>query len=162
IGASKVARDITERKQAEEERLRTAQLESIGTLAGGIAHDFNNLMMTAIGNISLAKLGLNPGTRPFDQLSSAQKATIRASELTQQLLTFSKGGKPVVKTLSLAPLIPEFASFALQGSNIRLEFQIAEDLWPVEADEGQIGQVINNVVLNARQAMPRGGRIRIE
>jgi PAS domain S-box-containing protein len=160
-GVSEVARDITERKQAEEDRIRTAQLESIGMLAGGIAHDFNNLLMTVIGNISLAKMALDPRARPYDQLSSAQKATIRAGELTQQLLTFSKGGKPIMKTMSLAPLIAEFTNFALQGSNIQCEFQIADDLWPVEADEGQIGQVTNNLVLNARQAMPRGGAIRI-
>lgn len=153
--------DITERKKAEEEILKAQKLESLGVLAGGIAHDFNNLLTGIAANISLAKTMLKPGERLHRILSESEKAAMRASDLTQQLLTFSKGGVPVKKTATIGEMIRESSRFSLRGSNTKCEFSIQEDLWPVEADVGQISQVINNLVINAEQAMPRGGVIKI-
>jgi PAS domain S-box-containing protein len=145
----------------EQERLRTAKLESIGTLAGGIAHDFNNLLTGIMGNIGLAKISIQPPNPVLEMLEEAEKAAVRARDLTQQLLTFARGGKPVKKLVNIGVLIKESAEFSLRGSNVKLELALPEDLWSVEADEGQIGQVINNLVINADEAMPSGGTLRI-
>jgi PAS domain S-box-containing protein len=153
--------DITERKRMEEEMLRAQKLESLGILAGGIAHDFNNILTAILGNISLALTGQEPGSPLFRRLKEAETASLRAQHLTQQLLTFSRGGEPIKKTISLERLITDSAGFALRGTNVRFDFHCGEHLWPIEADEGQIGQVINNLVINACQAMPRGGSISI-
>ncbi|HDH97226.1 MAG TPA: PAS domain S-box protein, partial [Proteobacteria bacterium] len=157
VGFQAVAQDITGRK----ELIRIEKLESLGMLAGGIAHDFNNLLMGIMGNISLAKVHAELGSEVFKRLTEAEKAAAQARNLTQQLLTFSRGGVPVKKTISLAELIEEAADFSLRGSNVRCEFSLPDDLWSIEADEGQISQVIQNIVLNADQAMPEGGTIRI-
>jgi len=157
-----VYQDITERKQLEEERQRVEKLESIGTLAAGIAHDFNNLLTGIMGNISLAKRHIEPEGKALERLEEAEKASVRARDLTHQLLTFARGGAPVRKTISIGELIRESASFALRGSKVRPEFTLPDDLWTVEADEGQINQVISNIVINADQAMPQGGVINIE
>ncbi|MCG2720936.1 MAG: PAS domain S-box protein, partial [Thermodesulfovibrionales bacterium] len=154
-------RDITERKKIEEELLKADKLESVGILAGGIAHDFNNILTSISGNISLARMHLKPGSKEFDLLSAAETAAIRASGLTRQLLTFAKGGLPVKEIASIQTLIKESSLFVLQGSKVKCEISVAEDLWPVEADTGQISQVISNIVINANQAMPEGGVIRI-
>jgi signal transduction histidine kinase/ActR/RegA family two-component response regulator len=154
-------RDITERKQLEEERQRVEKLESIGTLAGGIAHDFNNLLTGILGNITLAQRYVEPESQVADRLLEAERASLRAKDLTQQLLTFSTGGAPVKKTASIAELLQESATFALRGSKVRCEFSLPDDLWPVEVDEGQMSQVITNLILNADQAMPGGGTINI-
>jgi signal transduction histidine kinase/CheY-like chemotaxis protein len=143
------------------EMLRTQKLESLGVLAGGIAHDFNNILTAIMGNISLIKMGVSPGEKIFARLSAAEKASMRAVDLTQQLLTFSKGGAPVKKTTSVSDLIRDSASFALRGSNVNCEFRFPEEVLPAEVDEGQISQVINNLVINANQAMPEGGTIKI-
>jgi PAS domain S-box-containing protein len=156
-----ITRDITERRRMEEELLKADKLESVGILAGGIAHDFNNILTSIIGNISLARMHVKPGSKVFDLLSSAETASMRASGLTGQLLTFARGGVPVKETASISRLIRESSLFVLQGSKSGCEFSIAEDLWPVEADPGQISQVISNIVINANQAMPEGGIIRI-
>ncbi|HSE83282.1 MAG TPA: response regulator [Thermodesulfobacteriota bacterium] len=156
------SRDITEHQKIEEERLKIQKLESISTLAGGIAHDFNNMLTAILGNISLAKIRQNPEEKAYKRLIEAEKACLRASDLTQQLLTFSRGGAPVKKEAFIGELISETASFALRGSNVGCEFSIAEDLWPVEVDEGQINQVVHNLVINAEQAMPQGGVIKIK
>ncbi len=154
-------RDITERKRAEEELLRTQKLESISVLAGGIAHDFNNLLAAIMGNVSLAMLDISPGNEAHTRLVNAEKASLRAQDLTQQLLTFSKGGTPVKTVTSLGTLIKETAGFSLRGSKVKCELVLPGDLWPVEADEGQITQVINNLVINADQAMQDGGIVTI-
>jgi len=159
LGFWLATRDITGRQCLKEDTLRAQKLESIGILAGGIAHDFNNILTAILGNINLAKIHTRPKTKTFQRLVEAEKGVWRAKELTGQLLTFSKGGLPIKKVWPLGPLLKEATSFALMGSNVGLEFSIAEDLWPVEADEGQIGQVINNIVLNAGQAMPDGGEV---
>ncbi len=156
-----IVRDIGERKRLELEHLKTQKLESIGTLAGGIAHDFNNLLQGVFGYISLARLKKDDREKSLAALEEAEKALHMTVKLTNQLLTFSKGGKPVKKTIDLLPVIENAAKFALSGS--RTDFRIVADgdLWQIDADEGQIGQVIQNIVLNADQAMPEGGRVEV-
>ncbi|MFC1967620.1 PAS domain S-box protein [Chloroflexota bacterium] len=154
-------RDITKRKQTEEEQQKIEKLESVGTLAGGIAHDFNNLLTGITGNISLAKRHLQAGDKAFERLEEAEKASVRARDLTQQLLTFARGSMPVKKLTSVSASIRETAEFALTGSNTGLEFSLPDDLWAAEIDEGQISQVIHNIVINASEAMPAGGILRI-
>jgi PAS domain S-box-containing protein len=156
-----ITRDITERKLIEEEQQIMERLESIGTLAGGIAHDFNNLLTGIMGNIGLAKRHVEPGGKAFERLEEAEKATVRARELTQQLLTFARGGMPVKKLSDISEIIRETAAFALRGSNVRLEISLPDDLWATEVDQGQMNQVIQNIVINADEAMPSGGTLHI-
>jgi len=159
-------KDITDRKRAEEERRaldeerqKSHKLEAIGTLAGGIAHDFNNLLQGVFGYISLAMMKIARKEEPLPLLEQAEKALHMSVNLTTQLLTFAKGGKPVKKKVALGPVIENAVKFALSGSSIDYRLALDNDLGAVEADEGQIGQVIQNIVLNADQAMPEGGVI---
>ena len=161
IGIVLVFRDITEKRKMEEELLKASKIESVGILAGGIAHDFNNILTAMIGNISLAKEYSRPEDEIFKVLIKMEKASMQAKDLTQQLLTFAKGGIPIKKTIFIVDLIKDSTVFALRGSNVRCEFFIPDDLWPVEIDEGQISQVINNLIINADQAMPGGGVINV-
>ncbi len=157
--------DITERKRMEEELLKIQKLESVGVLAGGIAHDFNNILTAILGNISLAEMYLEPGTasgKVIERLREAERASMQARELTQQLLTFSKGGAPVKELATIGEIAKDAATFASRGSNVVCEFSIPDDLWLVEIDPGQINQVINNLVINADQAMPKGGTIKLQ
>ena len=156
-----VMRDITDRKRLEEELRLVAKLESVGTLAGGIAHDFNNILGAILGNISLAKTEVPADHGAYELMSDAEKAVMRARDLTRQLLTFSKGGAPVKKRAQLQNMIIDTAVFSTRGTNVKCRFDIAEDLWPADVDEGQISQVIQNLVINARQAMSAGGDIDI-
>ncbi len=151
--------DISERKRMEEELLKVRKLESVGVLAGGIAHDFNNILTAILGNISLALINTDPENENHALLLESEKASLRAQELTQQLLTFAKGGEPVKKIAAIDEVIKDSAGFVLRGSNVRCDFQFSEDLWPVVLDAGQISQVIQNIIINAAQAMPGGGRI---
>ena len=153
--------DITVRKQAEEEQLKLKKLESLGVLAGGIAHDFNNLLTGLYGNLELAKISLSADHKSYKYLKSAGDSMERATRLTQQLLTFARGGSPVKKTLSIGEVIAETAQFSLRGSSSRLQTRINSGLWLIEADKGQISQVISNLVINAQQATPTGGVITI-
>ncbi|MBW7956880.1 MAG: PAS domain S-box protein [Deltaproteobacteria bacterium] len=153
--------DLTERKRIEEEIIKNQKLDSLGVLAGGIAHDFNNLLTGITGSISLAKVLLSPGDRAYKILSDSERAAKRAADLTNQLLVFAKGGEPVKKTIVIKEVVTEAATFALSGSKALSEFVIPATLWPVDADPGQIGQVIHNLVLNASQAMPNGGIISV-
>ena len=155
----KLQAQIAETIKIEEELFKTRQLESLGILAGGIAHDFNNLLTAIMGNTSLAKMLVNSGEKIYSRLEEIEKASVRARELTQQLLTFSKGGAPIKKVTSIADVIKDSSRFALRGSKSRCELFLSEDLWPVEVDEGQISQVINNLAINADQSMPEGGEI---
>ena len=157
-----LCRDITHRKHIEEELLKAQKMESLSILAGGIAHDFNNLLQTIFFNISLAKMFTEKGSKNFEALEETEKSIERAKGLTHQLLTFSKGGEPVKKSLSLSPLIRDSMRFSLSGSKVKGEMSLAEDLWPVEVDEGQIDQVIQNLIINAVQSMPGGGTIRVK
>ncbi|MBI5374890.1 MAG: PAS domain S-box protein [Candidatus Schekmanbacteria bacterium] len=153
--------DLTEKKKMEEEIQKAAKLESLGLLAGGIAHDFNNLLTGILGNINIVKMLTNAEKKEFKRLEEAEKASIRAMALTKQLLTFSKGGAPVKEVTSIKEVINDSALFAIRGSNVKCEFSIPEDIKPVEADKELLWQVMNNIVLNACQAMPEGGIINI-
>ncbi|MGQ9610145.1 MAG: hybrid sensor histidine kinase/response regulator [bacterium] len=153
--------DITERHKTEEEIIKADKLESVGLLAGGIAHDFNNILTAVLGNVSLAKMYVNPGDKIYERLVEAEKASLRAKELTQQLLTFSSGGAPIVKTMPIEQLLRDAVNFALSGSNVRCDFFITNKLKNVDIDESQIRQVINNIIINAIQAMPEGGVIKV-
>ncbi len=161
IGVVLVFRDVSEKRKMEAELFKAQKLESIGILAGGIAHDFNNILTALMGNISLSKLSTKPGDKISKNLVEMEKATLRAIGLTGQLLTFSKGGAPVKKTLSISELIRDCALFALSGSNAQCLFSFQNDLWPADIDGGQISQVINNLVINADHAMPEGGTIQV-
>jgi two-component system, cell cycle sensor histidine kinase and response regulator CckA len=153
--------DLTFKKLAEEERLKIQKTEAIGTLAGGIAHDFNNLLQGVFGYISLARLNLHDQDSAGRLLNQADQAIGQAVNLTSQLLTFAKGGNPLKRKTVLRSVIESAAKLALSGSNSGCVMNIAEDLWATEADEGQIGQVVQNIVLNASQAMPRSGTVEI-
>ena len=155
------AREIGERKKIQDELLKAQKLESLGVLAGGIAHDFNNLLTGILGNISLARINLDPKLVISERLKLCEKAAIQASKLTQQLLTFARGGEPVRKLIDIAPLLRHAASFSLRGSNIRSNVEIADNLWCTEADSGQVSQVLHNLLFNAAQAMPDGGEVSI-
>ncbi len=161
IGVVLVFRDITEKRRLEQDMMRTQKLESISILAGGIAHDFNNILTAILSNANLARM-YTEDAKIIEKLAQIEKASSQAKDLTQQLLTFSKGGAPVRKTTSISGLIRDSASFALRGSNVRCHFYIPADLWFVDVDEGQISQVINNLIINADQAMPEGGIVRVQ
>lgn len=160
-GVVLVVRDITERLRWEEDLQRSAKLESIGTLAGGIAHDFNNILTAITGNIEIAKMRVQEGSPVHERLNEAEKATLRARNITRQLITFSKGGAPVRQTANISELIRENTEFVLRGTKSRPVITLAPDLCPVDVDTGQISQAINNLVINADQAMPDGGIIRV-
>jgi PAS domain S-box-containing protein len=156
IGAVGVGTDITARKKMEEDLNRMQKLDSIGVLAGGIAHDFNNILTALFGNITLAKLGTTePGA--VTALDEAEKAFWRARALTNQLLTFAKGGAPVRRIGYVGPLLREAPQLALTGSNVTCNLDAPKDLWAVDFDPGQVSQTLNNLLLNAKEAMPNGG-----
>jgi two-component system, cell cycle sensor histidine kinase and response regulator CckA len=159
IGFWLAKRDISSRRDIHADELRAQKLESLGLLAGGIAHDFNNILTAVLGNLDLARMLCLQDENIRSRLDEAQRAAFRARDLTTQLTTFSKGGVPVKKRCKLGPILKEAAGFALTGSNTALSSSIPDNLGAVHADEGQIGQVINNIVLNACQAMPEGGEV---
>ena len=156
-----IASNITERKTLEDERQRSHKLESVGILAGGIAHDFNNLLTAIVNNIYLSKMHIDRASEAYSRLEQVEKAISRANDLTQQLLTFSKGGAPVKQSTSIGEVIRESAEFVLRGSNVRCEYAMSDNLWLIEADVGQISQVFQNLIINADQAMPEGGTVQI-
>ncbi len=161
IGAVLVLRDVTTRSRLEAELSRASKLESVGVLAGGIAHDFNNLLAIVMGNLQLALLDAPTAASGGRWLREAERGTVRARELTQQLLTFAKGGEPVRAAVRITDLVREAAEFALHGAAVKCEFDLASDVHAADADKGQIGQVVQNLVINAVQAMPGGGVIRL-
>jgi two-component system, cell cycle sensor histidine kinase and response regulator CckA len=154
--------DITSKIKMEEEQRRIANLESIGVLAGGIAHDFNNILTVVLGNVTLARLLVGSDNKAYERLGDVEMACTRAKNLTNQLLTFSRGGAPVKKTSNIVKVIRDSCKFALGGSKVRCDCKFSEDLWPVDIDEGQIGQVFHNIIINADQAMPQGGIVQVE
>lgn len=151
--------DLTDRKKAEEERLKGHMLESIGLLAGGIAHDFNNLLNVIAGNIAVTKMSAQPGDKIYNRLDDAENVCGIASELSTRLITFATGGDPLKKIVSLSELLVNTASAMLKDSNIKTEFNFPDDLYRVAIDEGQMKQVIYNLVINAKEAMPNGGTL---
>jgi PAS domain S-box-containing protein len=155
------SRDNTERKRMEEDILKAQKLDSLGVLAGGIAHDFNNFITGVLANIELARMQVSHDEKIASILEQAERAAIQARSLTQQLLTFSRGGEPVKKTITLSELIRESTDFSLRGSTVQCTFSLPYDLRPVEADTGQLTQVIYNITMNGYQAMPRGGTIKV-
>lgn len=160
-GMRGVLYDLSSRKAMEEELFKANKLESVGVLAGGIAHDFNNILTAMLGNISLSKMNIERTHPVFDLLNDAEKAGFRAKDLTQQLLTFSRGGSPVKESMLLPVIIRDSAEFVLRGSVSKCSYSFPSDLWPIHADKGQISQVIQNLIINANQAMPKGGTIAV-
>ncbi len=148
-------------KRSEDELQKIRDLESIAALSGGIAHDYNNLLTVIIGNISLIQSYIEPDDMISHLLDEALEASMTAKSLTQKLITFSRGGAPIMETASIAPVIKSATEFTLSGSNIKCEFSIPDDLWLVHIDKTQIGHVIHNLVMNAREAMPSGGIIKV-
>ena len=152
--------DITERLHLEHELQRMDKLESLGVLAGGIAHDFNNMLTGIIGNINLARIE-DDTDRSSELLQEAEQEILQARGLSQQLLTFAKGGAPVRSVQDLAPVLREAISFALRGSDVSASFDLPADLWWASIDKGQLSQVFSNIVINADEAMPVGGTISV-
>lgn len=160
-GVVLVFRDITEQLRTELELVKIKKLESIGILAGGIAHDFNNILTAVLGNIELSLLDpdLSPKTKSL--LQEAAKASRRSQDLTLQLLTFAKGGEPIKETASLADVVKDSAEFILSGDKVACRYFFADDLWLVDIDKGQISQVVQNIILNAKEATEGSGTIEI-
>jgi PAS domain S-box-containing protein len=156
-----IERDITERRRMESELLKSQKLESIGVLAGGIAHDFNNILTAIMGNISFAQMYLDAGDPALKILQEAEKASQRAADLANQLMTFTKGNQPVKKIIAARQIIEASASLLLRGTSVQSTIRIEEPLHTIEVDEGQINQVFNNIIINAVQAMPDGGTMAI-
>jgi len=161
VRATGIHLDITELKLLEEELSKTEKIETIGILAGGIAHDFNNLLTTIMGNATLLRFEKNLSMEAFRKLEEIEKAVEKAKKLTYQLLTFSRGGEPVCEVASIEEILSDSIDLSLRGSSAKCEMELAPDVWNVEVDANQIGQVFNNLLLNATQAMPEGGVIRI-
>lgn len=157
-----IIRDITERKKMEAELEKSRRLEAIGTLAGGIAHDFNNLLTAILGNIAITKMHMNSDNKDFDKLTNAEDACMKATELTQRIITFSKGGDPILHPVSISEIASEIVCPMMSGSDITCECVFPEHLYPVYVDEGQIRQVLRNMAINAKEAMPHGGVIRVD
>jgi PAS domain S-box-containing protein len=161
-GVSVFLRDVTERKRTEVERLTTSKLESLGTLAGGIAHDLNNILTVISGNLGLAQIETPADcTALLSFLAKAGQAAQHAAHLSNQLLTFSKGGAPLKKITSISDLVTQSVEFSLHGSNLYAELHVAGDLRRSAVDPIQIEQVMNALMINAREAMPDGGRVRV-
>jgi PAS domain S-box-containing protein len=162
MGMVLVFRDVTEKQMLEAELYTARKLESLGVLAGGIAHDFNNILTGVITNLFMAKVKVKADADTYQLLAEAEKASFRASKLVKQLLTFSKGGAPVKEAVSIKDIIEDSVGFCLSGSNVNYKLDLASDLSLVEADRGQIDQVLNNLIINADQAMPNGGNITVK
>lgn len=161
IGLLGICVDVTERRRAENEMQRMQRLDQLGTVAGGIAHDFNNLLTGIFGNLELAKVNLPDDCPSTSYLADAHGMIQAARQLTGQLLTFAKGGAPILERVDTTALLKETVRFNLHGSTTHLEMDLEEGLWPIHADKGQIGQVLANLTINARQAMPKGGTLHV-
>ncbi|MEN8188785.1 MAG: PAS domain S-box protein [Thermodesulfobacteriota bacterium] len=149
--------DVTDKRRMEEELFKAQKLESVGVFAGGIAHDFNNLLTAILGNISMARFHLDEQHPAWQRLARTEKASMQAKNLTQQLLTFSKGGAPILRTTSINDLLEDSIGFTLRGSSIKPIYELAPELWPTKVDSGQLSQVTQNLALNASQAMTGSG-----
>jgi len=161
-GVIGILEDITEKRKMEEQLIQAQKMESIGILAGGIAHDFNNILGIITGNVSFALSNLDKNDELFEVLSDIQDGSMQAQKLTYQLLTFAKGGVPIKKIIDINKLIKESVTFSTRGTKANCIYKLSKDLWTAEVDEGQINQVIGNLIINANQAMPDGGTITIK
>lgn len=161
VGTVLVFRDISEQLRTEQELAKIQKLESIGVLAGGIAHDFNNILAAILGNIDLTLRDSSLSEKSQRMLNRALNASFRARDLTLQLLTFAKGGEPIKESASLAEVVIDSAEFVLRGDNVACHYHFPDDLLLVDIDRGQISQVVQNLIINARQAMPTGGIIEV-
>ena len=159
IGVIIVFRDITKQLKMEEELLKNKKIEAIAVLAGGIAHDFNNILTGIFGNIDIARRKIDKNNDAQSFLETSLQSLERATNLTKQLLTFAKGGDPIFELIDLREIIEDVVEFILSGSNVIADIDISDDLYNIEADKGQISQVISNLIINAKQAMPDGGDI---
>jgi len=159
IGVIIVFRDITKQLKMEEELLKNKKIEAIAVLAGGIAHDFNNILTGIFGNIDIARRKIDKNSDAQNFLQTSLHSLQRATNLTKQLLTFAKGGEPIFELIDLREIINDVVEFILSGSNVIADIDISDDLYNIEADKGQISQVISNLIINAKQAMPDGGNI---
>ena len=157
-----VFNDISEKIKREEYKLNLEKMRSISVLAGGIAHDFNNMLMGIFGNIELAKMKLAKDSPAYERLEASSAMLEKARGLTSQLLTFAKGGDPVFEPMDLESTIKETIKFHLSGSNVKPVLDIDPDLWMLKGDKSQIVQVISNIVINAKEAMPNGGKLYVE
>ena len=159
--AKQLRAEIAQRRQMEEELLRARKLESLGVLAGGIAHDFNNFLAIVQGNTEIAKSHLDPSDRVQENLDQTMEACRRAAFLSSQLLTFAKGGAPVRRVVPIGKLVSDAVQLARAGAPTSVAVHIEEDLGRARVDPDQIGQVLHNILLNARQSMPDGGMIEV-
>ncbi|MCX5908759.1 MAG: ATP-binding protein, partial [Deltaproteobacteria bacterium] len=161
VGILGISRDITARKRTEDALFRAQKLESVGILAGGIAHDFNNLLAAILGYVDLAKSDLHSGDKVYQNIEQAEKSCLQATDITKRLITFSEGGEPLRKESFLSELFQEACDHILQGSDVRCNLFVPDDLWAVLIDEGQMKHVIYQLLINAREAMPEGGEITV-
>ncbi len=161
-GVVLVFQDVTEQMKTEQELFKSKKLDSIGVLAGGIAHDFNNILTGLFGNVELAKMKLPHDHEAYTYLEIANQALQRATNLTKQLLTFAKGGDPILEAVSIEQAIQDSIKFNLSGSNVRTVLNLPDNLWQIKADKGQLSQIMANLTINAKQAMPEGGALHID
>jgi len=152
-------KDVTLEQELKKEREQNQKLKAVGQLAGGIAHDFNNILMSLFGNISLATAAMDENQPGYSELKSAEDAMAKATRLTGQLLTFATGGDPIKEDLRIGALVEQSVNFDLSGSNVQLVLKQDENLLAAKVDRGQIQQVLSNLTLNAREAMPNGGHL---
>ncbi|MCP4298839.1 MAG: response regulator [Proteobacteria bacterium] len=160
-GVVLVFRDVTEQRKMEEELFKVRKLKSVGVLAGGIAHDFNNILTGLFGNLQLAKMRITPEHRAYKNIAIADRALNRATNLTKQLLTFAKGGDPILESVDLEQVVRDSINFSLSGSMIKTDLLIEDHLWQISADKGQLSQIVANLSINAMQAMQEGGTLHI-
>ena len=156
-----IIRDISDRLTARESIEKAGKLDAIAALSGGIAHDYNNLLTAIIGNITLAQTHLKSNDKPFRLLSHALVASKTAKNLTQKLITFSKGGSPNKEIAAVDRLVRSATDFTLSGSNIKCNYNFPPDIRLIDVDQSQIGQALHNVIMNARETMREGGTINV-
>lgn len=162
FGAMETLEDITEQKMAQDELLQRTKLESLGTFAEGVAKDFDSLLSAILRNVFLAKISaIDEDKIMEDGLAVAERAGLQAKELAHRLSTFAQGGYPVRKLENMGPILREAAENVFKGSNVTCNISIAEELWPCEVDAAQIRQVAENVLNNAKEAMPDGGIVEL-
>lgn len=158
-GFIEVVENITEQRHLEEELQKIKHIESIGLLAGGLAHDFNNLLTAILGNIELARINIPQDSSAGIRLDAAEEASNQAKNLTEQLLTFARGGSPRKEATFVPKLLDDSCRFTLSGSDIKWVLDAPDDIWPADLDKNQMGQVIHHLLVNAQEASKPGGKV---